>query len=83
MAYNHLKAVLPTAILPPAYGLYSPTQSTKGKVLDTRMDALTKDIQLGRADLSAWDEAVAGYRKSGADAIRDELEQALAIKGEK
>ncbi|WP_350274405.1 extracellular solute-binding protein [Kribbella sp. HUAS MG21] len=80
--YNHLKAVLPTAILSPTYGLYSPTQSTKGKVLDTRMDALTKDIQLGRADLSAWDEAVTNYRKSGADAIRNELEQALAIKGD-
>jgi putative aldouronate transport system substrate-binding protein len=47
------------------------------------MDSLTKDIQLGRADLDAWDDAVADYRKSGADAIRDELEQALAIKGEK
>lgn len=82
-AYNHFKAVLPTAILSPTYGLYSPTQSTKGKVLDTRMDALTKDIQLGRQPLNAWDEAVADYRKSGADAIRNELEQALAIKGEK
>ncbi|MEU8221107.1 hypothetical protein [Kribbella sp. NPDC048915] len=82
MAYNQLKAVLPTAILSPTYGLYSPTQSTKGKVLDTRMDSLTKDIQLGRADLKAWDEAVADYRKSGADAIRDELEQAMSARGD-
>jgi len=35
VAYNHLEAILPTAILPPTYGLYSPTQSTKSKVLDT------------------------------------------------
>ncbi|MER7249145.1 hypothetical protein [Kribbella sp. NPDC000426] len=82
-AYNHLKAVLPTAILAPTYGLYSPTQSTKGKILDTRMDSITKDIQLGRADLDSWDEAVADYRKSGADAIRHEYEQALAIQGRK
>ncbi|GAA1573293.1 extracellular solute-binding protein [Kribbella hippodromi] len=83
MAYDHLKTVLPTAILQPTYGLYSPTQSTKGKILDVRMDSLTKDIQLGRAPLSAWDDAVADYRKSGADAIRHELEQALAVQGRK
>ncbi|RZU03241.1 putative aldouronate transport system substrate-binding protein [Kribbella rubisoli] len=82
-AYGHFKAVLPTAILPPTYGLYSPTQSTKGKILDTRMDSITKDIQLGRADLNSWDEAVADYRKAGADAIRHEYEQALAIQGRK
>ena len=82
-AYNHFKAVLPSAILPPTYGLYSPTQSTKGKILDTRMDAITKDIQLGRADVNSWDDAVADYRKSGADAIRNEYEQALAIQGRK
>lgn len=75
--------MLPTAITSPTYGLYSPTQSTKGKILDTRMDSLTKDIQLGRADLNSWDDAVTNYRKSGADAIRNELEQALAIKGER
>ena len=79
VAYNHLKAILPTAILQPTYGLYSPTQSTKGKVFDTRFDALTKDIQLGRADLSAWDKAVADWRKSGGDAIRHEYEEAMAI----
>jgi putative aldouronate transport system substrate-binding protein len=82
-AYSHFKAILPTAITPPTYGLYSPTQSTKGKILDTRMDSITKHIQLGRADLDSWDHAVADYRKSGADAIRDELEQAMAIKGDK
>jgi putative aldouronate transport system substrate-binding protein len=83
MAYDHLKAVLPTAVLPPTYGLYSPTQSTKGKILDTRMDALTKDIQLGRADLADWDKAVADYKKSGADAIRHEYEEAMASQGRK
>lgn len=82
-AYNHLKAILPTAILPPTYGLYSPTQSTKGKILDTRMDAITKDIQLGRAKLDSWDAAVADWRKSGGDAIRHEYEEALAIKNQK
>lgn len=83
MAYQHLKAVLPSAVLPPTYGLYSPTQSTKGKSLDTRMDGIVKDIQLGRADVNSWDKAVADYRKSGADAIRDEYEQALASQGKK
>jgi putative aldouronate transport system substrate-binding protein len=83
VAYNHLKTILPTAVLPPTYGLYSPTQSTKGKILDTRMDSITKDIQLGRADLASWDDAVANWRKSGGDAIRSEYEQALAIQGRK
>jgi putative aldouronate transport system substrate-binding protein len=83
VAYNHLKAILPTAILQPTYGLYAPTQSIKGKVFDTRFDALTKDIQLGRADLSAWDKANADWRKSGGDAIRHEYEQALTIHNRK
>ncbi|MFF0342331.1 ABC transporter substrate-binding protein [Kribbella sp. NPDC004875] len=83
MAHKHLQEVLPTAILPPTYGLYSSTQSTKGKILDTRMDALTKDIQLGRKDINSWDEAVADWRKSGGDAIRGELEQALSVQGRK
>lgn len=83
MAYNHLKTILPTATLQPAYGLYSPTQETKGKVFDTKLEALTKDIQLGRAKLSAWDEAVADWRKSAGDAIRHEYEEAMAIQGRK
>ncbi|TCC62147.1 extracellular solute-binding protein [Kribbella pittospori] len=83
VAYGHLKTILPTAILQPTYGLYSPTQSTKGKVFDTRFDALTKDIQLGRADLADWDKANADWRKAGGDAIRHEYEEALAIKGNK
>ncbi|TCO18541.1 putative aldouronate transport system substrate-binding protein [Kribbella steppae] len=83
VAHNHLKAILPTAIPQPTYGLYSPTQSTKGKVFDTRMDAITKDIQLGRAKISAWDEAVADWRKSGGDAIRHEYEEAMAVQGRK
>jgi putative aldouronate transport system substrate-binding protein len=81
VAYNNLKAILPTAVTKPVYGAYSPTQSTKGKVLDSRMDATTKDIQLGRADVSTWDKAVADWRKSGGDAIRHEYEEALAIQG--
>jgi putative aldouronate transport system substrate-binding protein len=83
VAYNHLKSILPTAILQPTYGLYSPTQSTKGKVLDTRLDSIMNDIMLGRAKLSAWDEAMADWRKSGGDAIRAEYEQALSIQGRK
>lgn len=81
VAYNHLKAVLPTAVPKFQFGLYSPTQSTKGKVLDSRVDAVTKDIQLGRADLSSWDGVIAEWRKSGGDAIRAEYEEALAIQG--
>ncbi|MEU4195672.1 extracellular solute-binding protein [Kribbella sp. NPDC026611] len=83
VAYNHLKTILPTAILPPTYGLYSPTQSTKGKIMDTRLDAITKDIQLGRAGLDSWDDAMANWRKSGGDSIRAEYEQALSIQGKR
>ncbi|MEI8411818.1 MULTISPECIES: substrate-binding domain-containing protein [unclassified Kribbella] len=83
VAYNHLKAILPTAAQQPTYGLYSPTHSTKFKVFDTKFDALTKDIQLGRADLSTWDKAVADWRKAGGDAIRHEFEEAMATQGRK
>ncbi|MFG1628253.1 extracellular solute-binding protein [Kribbella sp. NPDC049227] len=83
VAYGHLKTILPTAILQPTYGLYSPTDSTKGKVADKDFDALTKEIQLGRSDLSDWDKAVANWRKSSGDAIRHEYEQAMSIQGRK
>lgn len=83
VAYNHLKSILPTAILQPTYGLYSPTQSIKGKLNDNRFDALTKDIQLGRADLTDWDKTVAEWRKSAGDAIRHEYEEAMSAQGRK
>ena len=83
VAYNHLKTILPTAIPLATYGLYSPTDSTKGKVSDKDFDALTKEIQLGRSDLSDWDKAVANWRKSSGDAIRHEYEQAMSVQGRK
>ena len=65
------------------YGIYTCTDSTKGKVSDKNFDALAKEIQLGRSDLSDWDTAVANWRKSSGDAIRHEYEQALSIHGRK
>jgi len=83
VAHGHLKAILPTAIPQPVYGLYSPTDSTKGKVADKQFEALTKEIQLGRADLADWDKAIADWRDSRGDAIRHEYEEAMAIQGRK
>ncbi len=61
----------------PAYGLYSPTNSTKGPVVGTFATNAINDVLLGRADVSSWRATVREWRRRGGDAIRREYEQAL------
>ncbi|EWS81818.1 hypothetical protein BF93_15020 [Brachybacterium phenoliresistens] len=66
----------------PTLGLYSETKSTTGGSIDGRINDLTNDILQGRKPVSAWAEGVRAWKADGGDRIRDELEKALADRGD-
>ncbi|MFC0674401.1 extracellular solute-binding protein [Brachybacterium hainanense] len=72
----------PTATRNPVEGLFSETQSRKGRQIGTALGDLETDIIQGRKPVSAWSEAVATWKKNGGDAIRDEFQKALGEKAE-
>ncbi|BDZ48515.1 lipoprotein [Frondihabitans sucicola] len=78
--YRNMLAMQPHAIQNPTYGLYSPTNSTKGSLLSTVLSNATNDIYLGRKPVSSWDSVVSQWRKGGGDAIRSEYERAFEAK---
>ncbi|ANY05115.1 hypothetical protein [Pseudonocardia sp. HH130630-07] len=82
MVYDNLVASMPAAVTNATSGLYSPTKSIKGKSLYKALDDTRNQIFLGRLPVSAWDEAIADWRRGGGDQMRAEYEQALAARGQ-
>ncbi|PCC37891.1 hypothetical protein CIK66_16985 [Brachybacterium alimentarium] len=68
----------PTATINPVEGLFSETQSRKGRQIGTTLGDLETDILQGRKPVSDWPKAVETWKKGGGDDIRDEYQQALA-----
>ncbi|WP_248703816.1 hypothetical protein [Curtobacterium sp. MWU13-2055] len=64
----------------PAYGLYSPTNSTTGPALGTFATNAINDVLLGRAKVSSWKGTVREWRRRGGDAVRREFQQAFAAR---
>ncbi|MEE1619706.1 hypothetical protein [Brachybacterium sp. J153] len=54
----------------------------RGGAINGRIGDLTSDILQGRKPVSAWADGVATWKADGGDQIRDELEQALADRGD-
>lgn len=79
--HHHLDEVLPRAQQQLTYGAYSPTQATKGRVLDNRLGDIERDITLGRAKVSDWRAAMADWRRGGGDQMRAEYQEALSSLG--
>ncbi|UEJ81407.1 extracellular solute-binding protein [Brachybacterium halotolerans subsp. kimchii] len=71
-------ASIPNAVKNPTTGLYSETQSRKGKQIGSALGDIESDIIQGRKPVSAWADAVATWKKNGGDAMKDEYEKALA-----
>jgi putative aldouronate transport system substrate-binding protein len=80
IVYESLSSWLDDGIPNPCYGLYSPTNSTKGPAIGTYISNATNDILLGRAPVSTWRSTVKEWRRRGGDAMRDEYERALAAR---
>lgn len=76
--HEYQKAVVPTGKQNAAIGLYSETDLDKGPTIHKVMTTTQQDIIQGHKPLSAWDAAVATWRKTGGDQIRAELEKSFA-----
>ncbi|GAA1488707.1 hypothetical protein [Brachybacterium sacelli] len=80
--YDVTQELAPTITHNPVEGLYSETQSRKGKQIGTALADLETDILQGREPVSSWADGVATWKKGGGDAMRDEYQQALAEKAD-
>ncbi|RPE82501.1 carbohydrate ABC transporter substrate-binding protein (CUT1 family) [Curtobacterium sp. PhB137] len=78
--YESLSSWVDRGLQNPAYGLYSPTNSTTGPALGTFATNAINDVLLGRAKVSSWKGTVREWRRRGGDAIRRENQQALAAR---
>jgi putative aldouronate transport system substrate-binding protein len=76
--YDAEHVLIPAGVNDPAFGLYAPTNGTKGVTIQrTMVDGIT-DIVAGRRPISDYDQLVADWRSNGGDQIRAELLQAMA-----
>jgi putative aldouronate transport system substrate-binding protein len=76
--YDVTQELAPTVTHNPVEGLYSETQSRKGRQIGSTLTDVETDILQGRKPVSAWEDAVATWKKGGGDQMRDEYQQALA-----
>jgi putative aldouronate transport system substrate-binding protein len=76
-AQSWLQKLLPFAVQSPVFGLYSPTNATKGAALAQKIRDGEDAILYGRENIATWDQVVADWRANGGDQIRREFEDAL------
>ena len=76
--YDVQNEAVPTAIPNPSATLFSETESRKGTQIGSTLGDLQSDIIYGRKPVSAWNDAVASWKKNGGDAMRDEFQEAAA-----
>jgi putative aldouronate transport system substrate-binding protein len=72
------KAAVAVGVADPTLGFSSPTLDSKGAVLQQNLIDATTDILAGRRPLSDFDQVVKDWQSGGGNAIRTELEQAIA-----
>jgi putative aldouronate transport system substrate-binding protein len=72
------RAVIPSAVPDPTFGVVSETASTKGVALTNAMNDNISALLLGRRPLSDYDQIVADWRANGGEQIRKEFTTALA-----
>ena len=69
------------AVTDPSLGLYSPTFSSKGALLDKQIGDGVNQILFGRDPVSSLDQLIKDWQNNGGNQIRGELEQALQAAG--
>jgi putative aldouronate transport system substrate-binding protein len=72
------KAVVPVGVADPTLGFTSATLDAKGVPLQQAVTDGITDILAGRRPLSDFDQLVKDWQSGGGNAIRSELEQAIA-----
>ena len=78
VAYADEQAMLPSMLIDPTLGLFSPTSSGKGTVLFQKFVDGAASIVAGRDPLSSLDQLISDWRSGGGDQMRKELQQAYA-----
>jgi putative aldouronate transport system substrate-binding protein len=79
--YDAEHVLIPAGVNDPAFGLYAPTNGTKGVVIQrTMIDGIT-DIIAGRRPISDYDQMVKDWQDNGGEQIRKELLDALSTQG--
>jgi putative aldouronate transport system substrate-binding protein len=72
------KAMLPFAQIDPTSTIYSPTNASKGLILNQTVYNGVGEVVLGRQDVSTIDQLVKDWKAQGGDQMRSEYEQAIA-----
>jgi len=75
--YSWLQQIVPIGIQSPVVGLYSPTDSARGGLLNQQLKDGVENIIYGRDSVSTWDQVVSAWRSGGGDQMRQEYEEAL------
>jgi putative aldouronate transport system substrate-binding protein len=76
--YDAEHVLIPAGVNDPAFGLYAPTNGSKGVVIQrTMIDGIT-DIIAGRRPISDYDQLVKDWQDNGGEQIRKELLDAMA-----
>ncbi|HEY1295962.1 MAG TPA: hypothetical protein VGJ60_23035 [Chloroflexota bacterium] len=76
--YEAEHVLIPAGVNDPAFGLYAPTNGSKGVVIQrTMVDGIT-DIVAGRRPISDYDQLVKDWQANGGDQIRKELLEAMS-----
>jgi putative aldouronate transport system substrate-binding protein len=72
------QVMVPEGISDPTIGVYSPTDGTKGVVLNNNFGSAVVDIIAGRRPIGDLDQVVKDWASGGGDQIRAEYEQGMA-----
>jgi putative aldouronate transport system substrate-binding protein len=72
------RAVVPSGVPDPTFGLVSQTASLKGVSLTNTMNDNLSGVLLGRRPMSDYDQIVADWRANGGEQMRQEFTAALA-----
>lgn len=75
-AYDYEHVAIPSGVEDPTWGLYAPTDSSKGVLLSQTFNAGLRAIVLGQRPLSDFDQLVKDWQTGGGNQIRIEFQQA-------
>ena len=71
------RAVVPSGVPDPTFGVVSQTASIKGVALTNSMNDNLSAVLLGRRPMSDWDQIISDWRANGGDQMRQEFMTAL------
>jgi putative aldouronate transport system substrate-binding protein len=77
-SYDAEHATIPLGIDDPTNGYYSPTQYGKGNQADMAWQDGVREIMLGHAPMSGYDQLVTDWKNAAGDQIRKEYMDAMA-----